>query len=336
MATDPYRILSLDGGGFRGLLPAALLARLARAEPGLLDRVDLFAGTSTGAILALGLASGMSPSDAVALYEEDGPEIFACRPVHAVLSAGYATAAKYSNRALRRALERVFGGKTLGDLERRVLVASFDLEAQPPDRSRPRMWKAKFFHNFPGPDSDASERLVDVALRSSAAPVYFPAYQGYIDGGVVATNPGVCALAQVLRAGVAELGELALLSLGTGLNARFIRSESADWGWADWAFRVRPLADPPYDLPLLEVMLEGSVGLVDFQCRQLLGERYFRLDPVLPYPIELDDVGALPELRKVAALEELGPARGWVRRWLLEKGPQQPVAGQPLAAAAVP
>src|SRR5437899_10389291 len=74
--TTAYRILSVDGGGIRGLYAAVLLERLAREVPTLVDGVDLVAGTSTGGIIALGLAHGLATADLVALYRDRAKEIF--------------------------------------------------------------------------------------------------------------------------------------------------------------------------------------------------------------------------------------------------------------------
>jgi len=180
----PYRILSIDGGGIRGLLTAVLLDRLVTAVPGWLDRVDLFAGTSTGGILVLGLAKGLPPSAIVKLYRQDGQRVFSASWLRRLLDLGGWLGARYDNAGLRGALEELLGPATLGDLPRRVLVPTFELDNHGA-KDLPRTWKPKFFHNFPGPDSDAAERVVDVAVRTSAAPTYFPTYQGYIDGGVM-------------------------------------------------------------------------------------------------------------------------------------------------------
>src|SRR5438270_13739741 len=80
----PYHILALDGGGIRGLLTTILLERLEAAVPGFLSHIDLFAGTSTGGILALGLASGITPTAARDLYEGKGPEVSAESMLHTV------------------------------------------------------------------------------------------------------------------------------------------------------------------------------------------------------------------------------------------------------------
>lgn len=298
-----YRILSLDGGGIRGLLMAVLLERLEAARPGLLAQVDLFAGASTGGILALGLAAGRTPSEARALYEKRGRQVFADSRWDNLRDLGHAVRAQYSNTALYRVLKDEFGDMTLGDLPNRVLIAAFDLENDPNLAPQMRTWKPKFFHNFPGRDSDAHEKLVDVAMRTSAAPSYFPIYQGYIDGGVVANNPSMAALAQALEpsTGAQSLADITLLSLGTGHNSRSIPAQNNDWGWVQWAPHI------------INIVLDGTSGIADYQCRQLLGRRYHRLNPYLPERIDLDAVAKIPRLRDIAARVMLEPTLDWLQ-----------------------
>jgi patatin-like phospholipase/acyl hydrolase len=301
---SPYRILSLDGGGIRGVLTATLLERLEEAQPGLLAQVDLFAGTSTGGLLALGLASGLSPAEARALYEEKGALIFEDSLWDDVRDLGMMLGAQYSNENLKQALIEQFGDQTLGQLRKKVLISSFDLDNEAPEPGALRTWKPKFFHNYPGPGSDAGEKVVDVALRTSAAPVYFPIYQGYADGGVVANNPSMCALAQALDqdTGGQSLDEVVLLSLSTGQSPRFLEVEDPDWGWLKWAKGLR----------LVSVMLDGNVGLAHYQCSRVLGERYHRLDPRLPRPVELDDIDEIPLLKEMAGQADLAAAIAWL------------------------
>lgn len=273
-----YRILSLDGGGIKALFTATLLARAVDRYPRLLERVDLIAGTSSGGILALGLAAGRTPAALASLLRERAARIFDDSTWDDLVDLGRTVGADYEARALRRELRREFGELTLGDLERRVIVPAFDLDA-PAARDRPRMWKPKLFHNFPGRDSDRGESVVDVALRTSAAPTYFPTYQGFIDGGLVANNPAMAALAQALdrRAAGRRLDELILLSIGAGTEPKFIRGKRLDWGWAQWG-RV-----------LVSLAISGVGGIADFQCRQLLDRRYFRLDRYFSRGVDLDD-----------------------------------------------
>jgi patatin-like phospholipase/acyl hydrolase len=296
-----YRILSLDGGGIRGLLTACLLERLECLRPGFLEQVDLFAGTSTGGVLALGLASGASPREARQRYEHCGSAVFRDSFLDDLLDLGQLAGAQYSLDPLKRLLAEQFGDMVLDDLPKRVLVASFDLDNEKLAPGQLRAWKAKFFHNFPGPDSDGQEKVVDVALRTSAAPTFFPSFQGYVDGGVVANNPAMCALAQALHAptGGQSLSDIRLLSLGTGLNPKFLTARDEDWGLAQWA---------PH---LLHLLLDGSQGLVDYQCRQVLQDHYLRLNPVLPAPVRLDSLEQSGLLKAIAGQFDLGPVLKW-------------------------
>lgn len=298
-----YRILSLDGGGVRGVLTVTLLERLETAQSGFLARTDLFAGVSTGGILALSLAAGFSPTASRELYEAKGREVFADSLLDDILDLGRLRGAEYSNTNLKRELARQFGGMTLGDLPKKVLIASFDLDNEATGPGALRSWKPKFFHNFPGEDSDAHERVVDVALRATAAPTYFPVYQGYIDGAVATNNPSMCALAQALDAdtGGQPLPDLTLLSVGTGHNRRYLAGDESDWGLLQWA------------QPIVDIILDGSTGVADYQCARLLGPRFYRLNPPLPAPIAIDDLSQVPALKHLAEQTDLTATVDWLR-----------------------
>lgn len=287
---SPYRILSIDGGGIRGILSIGLLERLEEAHPGFLKMVDLFAGTSTGGILALGLAAGIPTEQIRELYELRGPVVFADNLLDDIMDLGNLIGAQYSLEPLRNELETIFGGMILAELPKRVLISSFDLDNNPQDPRKVRTWKPKFFHNYPGPKGDGDQRIADVALRTSTAPTYFPIYQGYIDGGVVAGNPAMPALAQALEksTGSQNLEDIVLLSVGTGHNPRYLTSQNGDWGLAQWASH------------LVSLMLEGSSDATDYECRQILDSRYMRIQPILPEPIGLDRVDQIPLLNRIA------------------------------------
>lgn len=300
MAT--YRILSLDGGGMRGLTTLILLERLERLFPGFLSKIDLFAGTSTGGLLALGLAYGKTPTELRHLYEQQGKDVFCDSLLDNVRNLGILIGALYSLQPLKNALISQFGANLrLRHLPRKVLISTFDLDNAPSVAGTTRTWKAKFFHNFPEAGPDLNEKVVDVALYTAAAPTYFPIYNGYVDGGVVAGNPAMCALAQALHplTGNRNLDQIRLLSLGTGHNPHFIESLDGDWGLVHWAPR------------LIDLMLEGGSGLVDYQCRQILGANYLRLNPLLPYPIPMDSVDKIPVLIAVAEQYSLDNAFTW-------------------------
>jgi patatin-like phospholipase/acyl hydrolase len=302
---SPYRILSLDGGGIKGVLTAVLLKRIEAAIPGFLGKIDLFAGTSTGGILALGLAFGLTPEQCGELYEAKGSKVFerALPVLHPWLFYS-----KFGNDNLKWELTNQFADKRLSDLlPRRVLVCSFDLDNEPPPADMPRTWKPKFFHNFPeDPKSDGNEKIVDVALRTSAAPTFFPVYQGFVDGGVVANNPSMCAVAQALHPSIGKqkLEDIALLSIGTGWNAKRLEAVDTSWGLLPWA-----------RAGIVELLIEGTVDVANYQCRQILGGQYFRLNPTLSENenISLDRVDLVPRMIAIAQQHPIEAALAWIK-----------------------
>lgn len=299
-----YRILSIDGGGIRGLIPATVLTRLEKRNPGFLSRFDLFAGTSTGGLISLALAYGLTPPQIIELYKDFGPKVFADSSIDDIRDLGSLIGADYSIQAFKSILIERFGKITIGELPRKVLIPTFDLDNQPENEGQ-RTWKAKFFHNYVGQDSDGDELMVDVAIRTSVAPTYFPIYQGYIDGGVVASNPSVCALAQALHesTGAQKIRDIVLLSLGTGQNPRYLDTQDGDWGLVQWAPHI------------VNLMLEGGGKLADYQCHQILSERYHRINLTLPKQIAMDRVDLIPELIMLAQDAELTPSHEWVSRY---------------------
>jgi uncharacterized protein len=310
-AMPKYRVLSLDGGGLRGLISIVLMQRLS-AVPGLeswLNQVDLVAGTSTGGLIALAIARGVDLRVVYALYKTKGKAIFEKTWLDVLASLGTIIGAEYDNQNLARELKRVIGETTLGQLQKHVLITSFDLDNEENNPNK-RSWKPKLFHNIPGEGNDAASLAYKVALYTSAAPTYFPTVDGFIDGGVFANNPSMCALAQtqdhrnLVRP---DLSEVALFSIGTGTALTYIPGENLDWGYAQW---VRPLID---------LMLDGVGGIADYQCRQLLGERYHRLAPRFPPGVSfaLDDVGRVDEMIAFANAVDLEPAIAWLKSsWL--------------------
>jgi len=216
----PFRVLSIDGGGMRGIYAAAYLGALER---GFVSRhavdsldigkgFDLITGTSTGAIIGCALAKGVPPPEIVKLYKEHGPNIF---PVKVPGSFGFDLLSQLRNRkkhlqngeqALRDALTAVFGTTTLGQMwsSRGIPMA---IPAVKMSNYKPYLFKTPHNHKSDGRDSDYT--LVDVCLASSAAPIYrslaaidHPSGEGhnvFADGGLWANNPVVVALIEALR-----------------------------------------------------------------------------------------------------------------------------------------
>lgn len=302
-----YRIISFDGGGIRGVLAATLLHRLTKQCPSLIKNTDLFVGTSAGSFIALGLANGLTPYDIKNLFSlENTKKMFAKRRPY------YLIRPKYSNRPLKNLLKEVFPySLRLTDLQKRVVIASFKLFCE-----KSREWEPVFFNNFPSSDNKL-EKVVDVALSSSAAPVYFPSYYKHIDGGVIANNPDTAAISYAVGKNGAhqKLENVVHLSLGTGWNPMKISRDTTNWGIAQWAYSLFPGPTNP-KLPLLTILTEGDVESDTFISQQLLNDRYFRLNPRLPEKILLDDYKKVPELIRLANHTDLTKATEFVlKHW---------------------
>ncbi|HVJ17815.1 MAG TPA: patatin-like phospholipase family protein [Polyangiaceae bacterium] len=303
----PYNVLCLDGGGIKGVITAVLLQRLVQnaGGQGFLEHVHFVAGTSTGGLIALAIAAGKSVAEIRALYGTKGPEIFADSLLDDVKDVGKLLGADYSLTNLEKILKGILGeATTLGDLKKRVLLTTFDLDNESKVASE-RRWKPKLFHNFPGTDSDAAAAAYKVGLYTCAAPTYFPTADGYIDGGVFAPNPSMCALAQTQdrRTGVhVPLADVRLLSLGTGQSQLRLEGARHDWGYAAWA------------PPLLDILFDGVTGIADFQCEQMLREKYHRLAPVFPENVKfgMDDVDKVDDMIRFAERVDLTATSKWL------------------------
>jgi patatin-like phospholipase/acyl hydrolase len=268
------RILAIDGGGIRGVIPARVLAEIERrcGRPAG-ELFDLVAGTSTGAIIACALTRpDPLPAARIArIYLEEGPEIFSRSLLKRITSVDGYIDERYDSDGLLASLRRHLGKARLADANPAILLTAYDLERR----------TAVFLRR----DDDLS--MVEAAHASSAAPSYFePVRVGtatLVDGGVFATNPSMCAYAQTD-------GELdVLVSLGTGEHTRRLRYEEVkDWGRLEWA------------RPVLDVVFDATADAVDLQLQALLGSGYVRLQtPLDEASDDLDDVS--PE--NLAALE---------------------------------
>jgi len=306
-----YRIISLDGGGIRGIIPATVLLRLNTdlALKNFLNKADLIAGTSTGGLLALGIANNMDPAVMQKVYIDDGEKIFDDSWLDDIKDLGNLIGADYDITNLEKVLKRIFGNIKLKALKKKVLVTAFDLDNESKSANA-RSWKPKIFHNFEGADSDGEELAYKVGLYTSAAPTFFPSVDGYIDGGVFASNPSMCALSQSqdIRSisSPPKLDEIVLLSLGTGISLNYIKGKSLDWGEAQWI------------KPLISLMMDGVNGIADYQCKQILKNNYYRLSPVFPSGviIKMDDVKKIPYMKEFAEQLDLSPLKNWlINKW---------------------
>ena len=159
------KVLAIDGGGVRGVLPASFIAAVEEQVDGsVAEYFDLIVGTSTGGIIALGLGAGLSAADIRDFYLERGPRIFRGRRI--LRRARHWATAKYDPRRLRAELEEVFGDKRIGESKTRLVIPSMDVNS-----GRVRLWKTA--HNV-RLVQDYRQRMVDAAMATSAAPTFFP------------------------------------------------------------------------------------------------------------------------------------------------------------------
>ncbi|MCO6437344.1 MAG: patatin-like phospholipase family protein [Phycisphaerae bacterium] len=285
-----FRILSFDGGGIRGIISAVWLDALEYELGGpIREHCDLIAGTSTGSILACAAALGIPAAQIRDLYRRRGRDVFTplaprlWNRLLRTLTQGL-SAPKYDDRGLREVLESTFGSRRLADLPPtpRLLIPAYNTLARQAVVIKSN--SAAF----------ASLPLWEAAKASSSAPTYFPAHVArlggaevpLIDGGVVANNPVVCAIAEGLhvcsdRDGGIGLEQFVVGSFGTGQATRPIPAKQArEWGPLEWA------------VPVLDVLMDGAADAMDYIARQLLREgRYVRLQTELNHACDrMDDV----------------------------------------------
>jgi len=235
-------ILSIDGGGIRGLIPLEILKVFPQTP-------DLIAGTSTGGMIAVMLSLGISPEEISRIYIAEAKRIFH-KPWW---RTGWLWKTEYDGQGLREVVTSVLGGKRMKDLKIPTIIPAFRV-------SGPKKNTLKVFKSW----TDKEELLVDVALATSAAPKYFPKYKDYVDGGLAANNPSGCALADATRLWPAE--KFKIISLGTGVK-------TMDFEVSGGALEIAP--------KIIDMVMDASASAVDYQCFCHPNARYHRIQPKL-------------------------------------------------------
>ena len=219
-----FRILSLDGGGIRGVFPAALLARLEEhLEYPIGHYFDLIAGTSTGGIIAIGLGLGLSANDILKLYVEQGPAIF--DQEHGAVEnwirqrlrgVTHWVVTKHSSAPLRLALEDMLGRRRLGESRTRLVIPAWHPVLE-------RVYIYKTAHH-PRLETDYKQPAIDAAMATAAAPTFLKPHMTesgveLLDGGVWANNPIGVAAAEAIGTVGWPGDRLKILSIGTIADA---------------------------------------------------------------------------------------------------------------------
>jgi patatin-like phospholipase/acyl hydrolase len=278
MSNEWFRVLSIDGGGIRGIIPAMVLDTIEQqtGKP-TYQLFDLIAGTSTGGILSLGLTRPgddgnalFSAAQLVGLYEEHGKRIFTPNVI-----TGPMLEEKYGVKGLESVLDQYFKDTPLKDALTPVLVTAYDIE-----RRRPIMFKSITAAST-SPKAQQHDFLMrEVARATSAAPTYFepvkipvPGTQDYlplIDGGVFANNPALCAYVEAAKLKDKDQ-KVIVVSLGTGEQTHpLMYDEVKSWGLMAWARQIIDIVfdgvsdDVQY---LLDHMIDDADRLHRFQVK---------------------------------------------------------------------
>lgn len=323
------RILSLDGGGIRGVISGTVLAALEKEiqkqskkpEARLSDYFDLIAGTSTGGILAIALLipdkngrPKYTAEEAVNLYMERGTDIFKIPFGKAVSSGKGMWDEKYPHQNLEKALKDYFGKTMMSHLLRPALISSYDIKNANPYFFKSH--KAKM-------DKGYEVAAWKAARATSAAPTYFECalvQNGkkvrlpLIDGGVFVNNPALCAYSEArimtfkqLKSNIRKndkrmeqhptAKDMIIVSVGTASSeSHYTYNKAKDWGAVEWI------------KPVINIMMGGVADTVDYQLRQIwqttrTPEHYYRIDPVIG-----DADGAMDNAKKknLIKLKEAG------------------------------
>jgi patatin-like phospholipase/acyl hydrolase len=299
-------ILTIDGGGIRGMIPAAFLSRLERStgRPAC-ELFDYIAGTSTGGILALGLGLGRpggakpySAAELVEMYRTEGRHIFDRSALHWLLSLDSLLGPKYPEDGVDGVLKRYFAGMLLSHARTHVLVTAYEIEMRCPFFFR--SWQAQDPPTSRSHDYEAWH----VARSTSAAPTFFPPHRAVaqdgkayalVDGGLYANNPALCAWVEAHDRHPGA--EILMVSLGTGNENKPVRyGDAAGWGLAKWAPRI------------IDVILDGVSDTVDAELDEMLnaGRRraHFRFQTDIHGPEQDMDNADLANLDALQALGE--------------------------------
>jgi uncharacterized protein len=329
-ANPKYKILAIDGGGIRGIIPALVLAEIEkRTQKPIFSLFDLISGTSSGGILALGLtkprlsletidslpAAQYSAEDLVQIYLEYGAEIFYEPFWEQILGQleDIFVQPKYSSEGREEIIRQYFGNSPLENNLKEVFVTSYDIEQRIPifftNKIEKQQTESKRFRKL-----CSGFTLTDAALATSATPTYFAPYRvssshntnGFytlVDGGLVANNPANLAIleAQISRQEnkqVLNIDDILVVSLGAGsLTSVYAYDEVKKWGLLQWA------------KPLLNIVLDGGSEVVAGELERLFESNskgnqasYYRFQTFLKSELETIDNTKPENLRQLQTL----------------------------------
>lgn len=264
-----FKILTIDGGGIKGLYSASVLARIEEESGKKIgEYFDMICGTSTGGLIALALSIGISAQEIADMYFNKGGEIF---PTSEHKSLRYFQRkwlylkqllwrSKFSAEPLRKILENMFGETTMGDAKNLLCIPSYNLI-----EGKPRIFK--FPHKEGRFFMDKDIKMVDVALATSAAPTYLPIHEHnnilYADGGLWANNPSLCGLLEALKYFVGTQKQFSTFKI---LSVSSVTQPS---GWPSTSKRNRSFRH--WGNKLFQISMDGQAYFNDFFLATVIG-----------------------------------------------------------------
>lgn len=284
MDNKKYKILCISGGGIRGIIPATILQELEKeAGKSVTQIFDLVVGTSTGGIIAAGIATGMTPESITEMYVSEAKKIFNRSFLRKIRTGFGLLRSKYNNKGLYGVVNSALGDESISNSKVRFITTAYSTT-----RNRIEIfksWKEEF----------KELSFTDVAMATSAAPTYFPPYsinnQNYIDGGIYANSPIQIAWIEGIKAGY-DPKDIVILSLGTG-HSMTESFNTKRWGVLSWLLKKGKT-------PLLNMVFDG-VAEKDNHIAELMFDNFLYLDPLIP-DTKMDEVksGKLVDLYEIA------------------------------------
>ncbi len=306
-----YKILSIDGGGIRGILPAMILQEMERrlrqrtgnANARIADCFDMIAGTSAGGMLACSMlynhdGKKMDCATAVELFEQGGPKIFKKTFLNQIRRVFDSL---YPAKNIESVLADIFGNSQLSDSDKEGLITAYDITNR----------EAVLF------DTDSARRephrdyrLADIARATSAAPTYFPVAEVssmagtqkcLVDGGIYANDPSLCAIIEAKKKVWKEtncapkIHDMYVVSIGTGrVSKSYLYNKAKSWGLVSWA------------LPVIDILQSSGAEVISYQVSKLFEaedcqSQYVRLTPEIGKASDQMDDGSV---KNIEALKE--------------------------------
>lgn len=300
-----FRILSLDGGGLRGIIPVLVLKEIERRSgKRILDLFDIVSGTSTGGLIACGITvsddgktSKYTLEDIEKIYVEHGKDIFPKKSAFKNFISKITSLKnpKFSPDGLQKVLTDMMGQKRISDCAKPILVTSYDLFNN-------EAILFKYRHAIKYPENNAL--LVDVCRATSAAPTYLPAYDFVyenkkricVDGGLYMNNPSMGTIIELIKYHTEKpynlqelkLADISILSLGTGhYTSKIAQKKVEGWGLLDWAPNIT------------DVMMQAINQTTTYQAEELMAtQNFLRINPSIDNPEYSDMADSSDEARE--------------------------------------